>query len=85
MDINNILVIIRKSNGDVLLSNSLIYQLKKKLKPRTIDLLINDDTLAIAKRFLTFVKLFHSLIKREKKIDGSKKKILFKEFIENTI
>jgi len=49
VDINNILVIIRKSNGDVLLSNSLIYQLKKKLKPRTIDLLINDDTLAIAK------------------------------------
>ena len=49
MDTKNILVIIRQSNGDVLLSNSLISQLKKELKPHAIDLLINDDTLAIAK------------------------------------
>ena len=45
----NILVIIQRSNGDVFLSRSLIEQLHKNLKPKSIDLLVNDDTLSTAK------------------------------------
>ncbi len=45
----NILVIIQRSNGDVFLSRSLIEQLQKNLKPKSIDLLVNDDTLSTAK------------------------------------
>jgi heptosyltransferase III len=49
MNISNILVIIQRSNGDVFLSSSLINELQKKIKPKSIDLLVNDDTVAIAK------------------------------------
>ena len=44
-----ILIIIQRSNGDVFLSRSLIEQLQKSLRPKSIDLLVNDDTLPIAK------------------------------------
>ncbi len=44
-----ILVIIRRSNGDVLLSSALLQQLQDYYAGVDIDLLINDDTLGIAK------------------------------------
>jgi len=44
-----ILVIIQRSNGDVFLSSPLLRELKLKFDPESIDLLVNDDTLAIAK------------------------------------
>ena len=49
MKIRTILVIIQRSNGDVLLSASLINQLNDNLKPEAIDVLVNIDTLPIAK------------------------------------
>lgn len=48
--IKNILIIIRRYNGDVLLSSPLINELSIKYKDAKIDLLVNDDTLGIAKR-----------------------------------
>jgi heptosyltransferase-3 len=45
---NKILIIIRRSNGDVFLSEPLIRVLKQKYNAQ-IDILINADTLAIAK------------------------------------
>lgn len=45
----NILIIIQRSNGDVFLSSYLIQSLKQHYKDANIDMLINDDTLAIAK------------------------------------
>lgn len=44
-----ILVIIRRSNGDVLLSSALLQQLRDYYAGAHIDLLINDDTLGVAK------------------------------------
>lgn len=44
-----ILIIIQRSNGDVFLSSPLINALHKHYKNSHIDLLINDDTLGIAK------------------------------------
>ena len=44
-----ILIIIQRSNGDVLLSSPLIEALYNKYDTPQIDLLVNDDTLAIAK------------------------------------
>jgi heptosyltransferase-3 len=63
----NILIIIRRSNGDVLLSASLIAQLEERLKPDAIDLLINEDTITIAKT-LPFVRrvITFSYQKRQK-------------------
>ena len=49
--INKILVIIQRSNGDVLLSYSLIQQLYKYYEFPKIDLLVNDDTYQVAKIF----------------------------------
>ncbi|AKF24345.1 lipopolysaccharide heptosyltransferase [Sulfurovum lithotrophicum] len=47
--VNRILVIIRRYNGDVLLSSPLIDALYKHYEAPQIDLLVNDDTLGIAK------------------------------------
>ena len=44
----NILVIIQRSNGDVFLSRSLIEQLHKSLKPKSIDLLVNISVVFLA-------------------------------------
>lgn len=44
-----ILIIIQRSNGDVFLSSPLIHALHNHYKNSEIDLLINDDTLGIAK------------------------------------
>lgn len=45
----NILIIIQRSNGDVFLSSPLIRALKENFINSNIDLLVNDDTLMIAK------------------------------------
>ncbi|OQX08882.1 MAG: lipopolysaccharide heptosyltransferase [Thiothrix lacustris] len=47
--IKRILIIIRRSNGDVLLASPLIQHLHEHYPDAVIDLLVNDDTLGIAK------------------------------------
>ncbi len=49
MVFSRILIIIQRSNGDVLLSASLLDQLYKNFNPDIIDLLVNDDTIGVAK------------------------------------
>jgi len=44
-----ILVIIQRSNGDVLLSSSLIKSLYENFDSPKIDILVNDDTISVAK------------------------------------
>jgi heptosyltransferase III len=55
MRFNKILVIIQRSNGDVFFSSTLIESLFRKYGSPQIDLLVNDDTLPIAK-LIPFVK-----------------------------
>ena len=66
MTTSNILVIIQRSNGDVLLSASLIQQLQLSLKPDAIDLLVNDDTLFIAQT-LPYIRQIHTFSYQKKK------------------
>ena len=47
--IKNILVIVQRSNGDVLLSLTLINTLYEFYGGPKIDLLVNDDTYSLAK------------------------------------
>jgi len=47
--VNRILVVIRRYNGDVLLSSPLIEALHKHYSAPKIDLLVNEDTLGVAK------------------------------------
>lgn len=54
-----ILVIIRRSNGDVLLASPLIRHLQEYYAGAAIDLLVNDDTLGIA-RALPHVRHIHT-------------------------
>ena len=61
-----ILVIIQRSNGDVFLSTSLIQQLKKNLEPDAIDLLVNEDTVDIAKT-LPYIRKIHTFSYQKKK------------------
>ena len=73
-----ILIIIQRSNGDVLLSLKLINTLYEHFQSPRIDLLINDDTIAVAKLFphihsiLTFsyAKKQNERWSQEKKIFG---------------
>ena len=60
-----ILIIIQRSNGDVFLSLSLINALYNYYKFPQIDLLVNDDTLAVA-RLLPHVKYIHTFSYQKK-------------------
>jgi heptosyltransferase-3 len=63
--IKRILIIIQRSNGDVLFSSSLIKALYEEYKLPHIDLLINDDTLAVAK-LIPFIKNIYTFSYKEK-------------------
>jgi len=58
LEINKILIIIRRSNGDVFLSTPLIEALINEYPNITIDLLVNKNTEAIAK-ILPFINTIH--------------------------
>ena len=66
-EINKILIIIQRSNGDVFLSQTLISALNKYYKAPQIDLLVNDDTLstAILLPNINFIYTFSYKKKRE--------------------
>ncbi len=63
---NKILIIIQRSNGDVFLSLSLINQLYEHYDYPQIDLLVNDDTLPVA-RILPYVNCIHTFSYQKKK------------------
>ena len=74
-----ILIIIQRSNGDVFLSQALIGSLYEYYKSPQIDLLVNDDTLPVA-RLLPNINFIHTFSykakrqnrwKQEKNIIGS--------------
>ena len=62
-----ILIIIQRSNGDVLLSQTLISVLYEYYKSPKIDLLVNDDTLSVAQLLpnINFIHTFSYKKKRE--------------------
>jgi heptosyltransferase III len=64
-----ILIIIQRSNGDVLLSQSLITSLYQYFEKPHIDLLVNDDTFSIAQLLsnINFIHKFSYKKKREKR------------------
>ena len=76
-----ILIIIQRSNGDVFLSSSLIKALHEYYGSPKIDLLINDDTISIAKEIplINKIHLFSYSQKQNKRWD-QEKKIIFKIF-----
>ena len=63
---NKILLIIQRSNGDVLLSLSLIKALFENFNQPQIDILVNDDTILVAKNmpFINHIYTF-SYIKKQ--------------------
>ena len=79
--INKILIVIQRANGDVLLSHYLITSLFKNFNQPTIDLLVNDDTVAIAK-LLPNISSIHTFSYKEKREKhwSQEKKIIQKIF-----
>ena len=71
---NKILVIIQRSNGDVLLSVPLINSLQRKYKPDSIDLLVNEDTFSTAK-LLPHISLIHTFSYKKKKANPWKQEL----------
>lgn len=65
LESKKILVIIQRSNGDVFLSNTLIQSLYQHYKNSEIDLLVNDDTLPIAKTIAN-IRQIHTFSYRQK-------------------
>ena len=61
-----ILIIIQRSNGDVLLSQALITALYEYYNSPQIDLLVNDDTLSIA-RLLPNINFIHTFSYKKKR------------------
>ena len=61
-----ILIIVQRSNGDVFLSLSLLTHLAQHFNHPQIDILVNDDTLAIAK-LLPFITNIHTFSYAQKK------------------
>ena len=76
-----ILVIIQRSNGDVFLSSSLIRILYQNYDKPKIDILINDDTISVAK-LIPFIQEIFSFSYKEKKENrwNQEKKIISKIF-----
>lgn len=72
--VNKILIIIQRSNGDVFLSSPLIDALSKSYQNPQIDVLINDDTLSIAKT-LKGVKNIHLFSYEKKKENPWKQEV----------
>ena len=67
-----ILLIIRRRNGDVFLSQTLINALFNYYKSPQIDLLVNDDTLSVA-RLMDNINCIHTFsYKKSMKINGNK-------------
>jgi heptosyltransferase III len=64
--INKILIIIQRSNGDVFLSLSLIHSLYEYYGFPKIDLLVNDDTKAVA-NLLPNINFIHTFSYKKKK------------------
>ena len=79
----NILVIIQRSNGDVFLSSSLIVQLQQNLNPDAIDLLVNDDTLAIAKALPNIRQIYTFSYQKKKQQRWSQEKKIVKKIFRN--
>ena len=79
--INNILIIIQRSNGDVFLSISLIKKLYEYYDSPKIDLLVNDDTFSVAS-LIPYVKRIHtfSYQRRHKNRWGQEFEIIKKIF-----
>ena len=65
-DIKKILILVQRSNGDVFLSSPLIQALHNHYKNCTIDLLVNEETLGIAKT-LPHINHIHVFSKKKKK------------------
>ena len=61
-----ILIIIQRSNGDILLSQTLITALYEYYKSPQIDLLVNDDTLSVA-RLLPNINFIHTFSYKKKR------------------
>ena len=72
--IKKILIIIQRSNGDVFLSASLINNLYKYYQLPKIDLLVNDDTYALAKLLpnINFIHQFSYLKKQNDRLNQEK-------------
>tara|TARA_B100000795_G_C22777006_1_gene430474 strand:- start:318 stop:1397 length:1080 start_codon:yes stop_codon:yes gene_type:complete len=78
---SKILIIIQRSNGDVFLSLSLINKLKVVYKNAQIDLLINNDTLEVAKLLPNINSIYtFSYLKKQTNQFKQEKNLLFTLF-----
>ena len=78
-EINKILIIIQRSNGDVLLGQTLINIIFESYNSPQIDILVNDDTVEVAK-LLSNVSYIHQFSYSKKRNNrwNQEKKLLFK-------
>ena len=76
-----ILIIIQRSNGDVLLSQTLINKIYESYNSPQIDILVNDDTILVA-QLMSNVSVIHQFSYSKKKNNRWKqeKKLVFKLF-----
>ena len=79
MSIKSILIIIQRSNGDVFLSSPLIDQLQNAFIGSKIDLLVNTDTISIAKTLTKVNKVYKFSYEEKNKNRYRQEKNIFKK------
>ena len=76
-----ILIIIQRSNGDVLLSSTLVNELYRHYESPSIDLLVNDDTYSLAKLLPNINNIYQfSYKKKRENRFKQEKEIIFNIF-----
>ena len=79
MNIKSILIIIQRSNGDVFLSSPLIDQLQNTYLDAKIDLLVNTDTISIAKTLKKVNKIYKFSYEEKNKNRYKQERNIFKK------
>ena len=79
VNIKSILIIIQRSNGDVFLSSPLIEQLQDSFLDAKIDLLVNADTISIAKTLTKVNQIYEFSYKEKNKNRYKQERNIFKK------
>jgi heptosyltransferase III len=76
---SKILVVIQRSNGDVLLSSSLVKTLYENFDSPKIDILVNDDTISVAKILPNINKIYTFSYEKKSSNRWRQEKDIFKQ------
>ena len=82
-EFNKILIIIQRSNGDVLLSQTLINNIFESYNSPQIDILVNDDTVEVAKLLSNVSDIHQFSYSKKRNNRWNQEKNFYSSYIKN--